>query len=107
MGFPVLNAVLERPALGRYSGPLPSPLGPTPLVGVPWGNWPTAPWDRWPSDEKVPLSAHLEGSCPHCGQVSHLGSRMGQKRPPPPGVCCQKDPAGNTVCSDGQIFPEH
>ncbi len=30
---------------------------------------------------------------------------LGQKQPPPPGVCCQLDPAGNTVCSDGQIFP--
>lgn len=31
--------------------------------------------------------------------------RLGAGRPPPPGVCCQKDPAGNTVCSDGQIYP--
>ncbi len=30
---------------------------------------------------------------------------LGAGHPPPPGVCCQKDPAGNTVCSDGQIFP--
>ena len=32
-------------------------------------------------------------------------SGLGQKQPPPLGVCCQLDPAGNTVCSDGQIFP--
>ena len=42
--------------------------------------------------------------CPNCGGVSHR-SVMGQKQPPPPGVCCQLDPAGNTVCSDGNIYP--
>lgn len=31
--------------------------------------------------------------------------QLGYGHPPPPGVCCQKDPAGNTVCSDGNIFP--
>ncbi len=30
---------------------------------------------------------------------------LGYGHPPPPGVCCQKDPAGNTVCSDGNIYP--
>lgn len=39
-----------------------------------------------------------------CGHV-HSGPSLGQKRPPPPGVCCQLDPAGNTVCSDGKIYP--
>lgn len=40
-------------------------------------------------------------TCRHCG-----APRLGQtKQPPPPGVCCQLDPAGNTVCSDGRIYP--
>lgn len=30
---------------------------------------------------------------------------LGSSHPPAPGVCCQKDPAGNTVCSDGFIGP--
>lgn len=30
---------------------------------------------------------------------------LGSSHPPAPGVCCQKDKAGNTVCSDGFIGP--
>jgi hypothetical protein len=41
--------------------------------------------------------------CGHYHEAA-LGRSLG-KREPPPGVCCQKDQAGNTVCSDGQIFP--
>lgn len=41
---------------------------------------------------------------PCCGRTHH-GPSLGQHGPPPPGVCCQKDPAGNTVCSDGMIYP--
>jgi hypothetical protein len=29
---------------------------------------------------------------------------LGQKLPPPPGVCCQKDARGNTICSDGKGY---
>lgn len=55
-------------------------------------------------------SAHLGAvamrpMCPGCG-VSHAPSaRMGQKKPPAPGVCCQLDKAGNTACSDGRVYP--
>jgi hypothetical protein len=42
--------------------------------------------------------------CTGCGK-RHSPARMGQKQPPPPGVCCQKDPQGNTVCSNGRIYP--
>lgn len=38
---------------------------------------------------------------PHPG----MSGRLAGTQPPPPGVCCQKDPAGNTVCSDGKIYP--
>ena len=39
--------------------------------------------------------------CRHCG-----APQLGQaKRQPPPGICCQLDQAGNTVCSDGSIYP--
>lgn len=27
------------------------------------------------------------------------------KQPPPPGVCCQRDARGNTICSDGRGYP--
>lgn len=37
---------------------------------------------------------------PYPGRRSSLGAG-----PPPPGVCCQKDQAGNTVCSDGMVYP--
>jgi hypothetical protein len=38
-------------------------------------------------------------------RCANLGRRELGKQPPPPGVCCQKDQAGNTVCSDGRIYP--
>lgn len=38
-------------------------------------------------------------------ELSGLGAALGAGQPPPPGVCCQLDQAGNTVCSDGNIFP--
>jgi len=33
------------------------------------------------------------------------GATLGQKKPPPPGVCCQKTPDGGAICSTGQGFP--
>jgi hypothetical protein len=29
---------------------------------------------------------------------------LGQKQQPAPGVCCQKDARGNTICSDGRGY---
>jgi len=54
--------------------------------------------------------SHSMGSPWPCGhlhpELNGLSNRsLGYGHPPPPGVCCQKDPAGNTICSDGQIFP--
>jgi hypothetical protein len=75
------------------------PLGPTAPGALPQKHWEEV------EEAQGDQVATLSGICPHCGGTSHLGSRMGQKRPPPPGVCCQLDQAGNTVCSDGQIYP--
>lgn len=36
-------------------------------------------------------------------RVDH--ATLGQKQPPPPGVCCQKTQDGGSICSTGQGFP--
>ncbi len=33
------------------------------------------------------------------------GPRMGQRLPPPPGVCCQSTQDGGVICSNGRGFP--
>ncbi len=32
------------------------------------------------------------------------GARIGQRPPPPPGVCCQKTADGGSVCSNGLVY---
>lgn len=54
--------------------------------------------------------------CPRCPEHTlykvgagegdpRLRKALGQKRPPPPGICCQRTPDGGVICSDGTGFP--
>lgn len=77
---------------------------PSPTRQSPWQK-PTAsrqsPWQRPTQTRQSPWQQATQSTrSPWQGS-----STLGQKRQPPPGVCCQLDQAGNTVCSDGNIYP--
>lgn len=81
----------------RWSAGLGSKLGPVVLAD--------------PAQPQPQQQEHKAADCPVC-KVGRTGtllgdrrSTLGQKQPPPPGVCCQKTPDGATVCSDGSAFP--
>lgn len=52
-------------------------------------------WDR-------AVRGDLDAEFPSQNDLS--GAHIGQKPPPPPGVCCQLTPDGGSVCSNGLVY---
>lgn len=59
----------------------------------------------WPEIEDTQSMSGWPCGHSHPDLAGVPAHQLAYGRPPAPGVCCQLDPAGNIVCSDGMIYP--